>query len=128
MHRFVYYETLVRSLKQLGVKNDIAEFDALKVEKGKQTLYGLIETATLILASSTGENSSNSTFLNCSEQIRPRLFRKRDNPGQLKPCRRGGFRAKFLETLFPKMLPSQQLQMTFQQKMKRKAEPKTVEE
>ena len=49
-NRFVYYETLVRSLKQLGVKNDIADFDALKLEKGKQTLYGLIESASLILA------------------------------------------------------------------------------
>merc|ERR1712110_609951 len=48
--RFVYYETLVRSLKQLGVRNDIVEFDSLKLEKGKQTLYGLIETASLILA------------------------------------------------------------------------------
>ena len=50
MFRFVYYEALVRSLKQLGVRNDIADFDALKLEKGKQTLYGLIETASLILA------------------------------------------------------------------------------
>ena len=50
MRRFVYYETLVRSLKQLGVRNDIIEFDALKLEKGKQTLYGFIETASLILA------------------------------------------------------------------------------
>ena len=49
MRRFVYYETLVRSLKQLGVRNDIVELDALKLEKGKQTLYGLIETASLIL-------------------------------------------------------------------------------
>ena len=49
-NRFVYYETLVRSLKQLGVKNDSADFDALKIEKGKQTLYGLIETASIILA------------------------------------------------------------------------------
>merc|ERR1719350_2155648 len=48
--RFVYYETLVRSLKQLGVKNDSADFDALKIEKGKQTLYGLVETASIILA------------------------------------------------------------------------------
>lgn len=49
-NRFVYHETLARSLKQLGVKNDIADFDALKLEKGKQTLYGLIETASIILA------------------------------------------------------------------------------
>ena len=48
--RFVYYETLVRSLKQLGVKNDIIDFDSLKLEKQKQMLYGLIETASLILA------------------------------------------------------------------------------
>ena len=51
--RFVYYEALVRSLKQLGVRNDIADFDALKLEKGKQTLYGLIETASLILKTQT---------------------------------------------------------------------------
>jgi len=48
--RFVYYEALVHSLKQLGIRNDIADFDSLKLEKGKQTLYGLIETASLILA------------------------------------------------------------------------------
>ena len=46
----MYYETLVHSLKQLGIRNDIADFDSLKLEKGKQTLYGLIETASLILA------------------------------------------------------------------------------
>ena len=34
----------------LGIRNDIADFDSLKLEKGKQTLYGLIETASLILA------------------------------------------------------------------------------
>ena len=49
-HRFVYYETLVTTLKQLGVMNDIVEFDALKREKQKQTLYGLIETASLLCA------------------------------------------------------------------------------
>ena len=52
LRRFVYYETLVRSLKQLGVKNDIIDFDSLKLEKQKQMLYGLIETASLILATS----------------------------------------------------------------------------
>ena len=50
--RFVYYENLVSTLKQLGVKNDIIDYDGIKLEKQKQTLYGLIEAASLLLTSS----------------------------------------------------------------------------
>jgi len=52
MLRFVYYENLVSTLKQLGVKNDIIDYDGIKLEKQKQTLYGLIEAASLLLTSS----------------------------------------------------------------------------
>ena len=48
LERFVYYETLVTTLKQLGVKSDIVEFEELKKEKQKQTLYGLLETASIL--------------------------------------------------------------------------------
>ena len=51
--RFVYYETLVTTLKQLGVKNDIVDFEQLKKEKQKQTLYGLLETASILGSGST---------------------------------------------------------------------------
>ena len=46
--RFVYYETLVTGLKQLGLKTEVISYDELRLEKQKQTLYGLIETAALL--------------------------------------------------------------------------------
>ena len=46
--RFVYYETLVTALKQLGLKTEVISYDELRLEKQKQTLYGLIETAALL--------------------------------------------------------------------------------
>ena len=125
MFRFVYYEALVRSLKQLGVRNDIADFDALKLEKGKQTLYGLIETASLILAT-TGVSKFEIQYsinnISKSKQIRPSLSRERDQVFllHLNLCRRGGYKAKFLETSFPKMLQSHQLWMTLQPKLRGK--------
>ena len=46
--RFVYYETLVTGLKQLGLKTEVISYEELRLEKQKQTLYGLIETAALL--------------------------------------------------------------------------------
>ena len=44
----MYYETLVTALKQLGLKTEVISYDELRLEKQKQTLYGLIETAALL--------------------------------------------------------------------------------
>merc|ERR1711973_1086160 len=52
LFRFVYHETLVSTLKQLGVRDDI------KTEKQKQTLYGLIESASLLLTENTGSSTA----------------------------------------------------------------------
>merc|ERR1712123_434350 len=41
--RFVYYETLVTTLKSLGLKNDIITYDDLKMEFAKKNLYAYIE-------------------------------------------------------------------------------------
>ena len=44
----MYYETLVTGLKQLGLKTEVISYEELRLEKQKQTLYGLIETAALL--------------------------------------------------------------------------------
>jgi len=58
LFRFVYHETLVSTLKQLGVRNDIIGYDEIKTEKQKQTLYGLIESASLLLTENTGSTTA----------------------------------------------------------------------
>jgi len=49
--RFVYYETLVTSLKSLGLKNDIITYDDLKLEFAKKKLYAYIESSSLLCSS-----------------------------------------------------------------------------
>merc|ERR1719342_1031519 len=61
LFRFVYHETLVSTLKQLGVRNDIIGYDEIKTEKQKQTLYGLIESASLLLGESSGSTTAKRT-------------------------------------------------------------------
>ena len=63
--KFVYHETMVKTIKLLGVKvvkyfkvqlemlispfqSDIIDFDELKKEKAKQSQYGYIESAILL--------------------------------------------------------------------------------
>ena len=63
--KFVYHETMVKTIKLLGVKvvkyfkvqlemlissfqSDIIDFDELKIEKAKQSQYGYIESAILL--------------------------------------------------------------------------------
>merc|ERR1712212_619527 len=52
--RFVYYETLVTSMKSLGVREPVISYDDLKAECVRKRLYGYVESAALLAASVNG--------------------------------------------------------------------------
>jgi len=51
--RFVYYETLVTSMKSLGVREPVISYDDLKAECVRKRLYGYVESANLLAKSVT---------------------------------------------------------------------------
>jgi len=52
--RFVYYETLVTSMKSLGVREPVISYDDLKAECVRKRQYGYVESAALLAASVNG--------------------------------------------------------------------------
>jgi len=59
--RFVYYESLISTMKSLGMKEAAIEYDDLKAECLKKRQYGYLESAMLL--ASTGTKSSTPAVL-----------------------------------------------------------------